>query len=366
MQNSAKAETVAVGADRDDFAADARKRRSYGLGIAYPKKHTRKSGKSPVRTTCHQFDEQGLLYKEPFIKAYRHELDSCRATALGALRRQAPGKDKNTDSAQDLCCSKSEQKHDRALSRWNKTSEQSLSCQHLASSKQLHSPPRFRFCPKTHEIVRNVSGFVDEAVRPCDEFYVDAFVDCLESLCVQNDETRDEALPKSENSPYIDRVFPTDVARRYSPDFIKHLLRHINLSRRGLAAALVYLDRAQALCGKSMTVCNENVNTLVLCACVIALRMTSLRGYSDDIIAMISGMKNARELRLSIAFFLGKLSWDGTIDRSDTVPYEIMLDRFRSLKTEPIHDQQLERIQIESRNRVLKLYYPPSIIDKRA
>lgn len=216
--------------------------------------------------------------------------------------------------------------------------------------------------PSSHEIVRKVSSRSPlDGGHPSDENFISAFTTALQMVCDENESLADEAYPREhEESEVIWKVFPVEVARRYSPDFINHVLSHLKLSRHSLAAALVYLDRAQKTSGHCMTVCNKNINQLVLCACVIACRVIERRGYSDEIVAMLAGMKDASALRCSVSFCLEKLGWDAVVTREEMKVYEKLLQKLCDKERKEGDIETFEASLINSRNRVLRLYYPPS------
>lgn len=218
--------------------------------------------------------------------------------------------------------------------------------------------------PVSHEIVRKVSSRSTlDGGSPSDENFIAAFIKSLQVVCESNDDMAGKAYPRGEEDPeIISQVFPDEVARRYSPDFITHVLSHLKLSRQSLAAALVYLDRAQKTSGDCMTVCNKNINQLVLCASVISCRVIERRGYSDEIVAMLSGMKNAAALRCSVAFCLEKLGWDAVVTQEETQVYEQLLQTMCDKDQRAYESEKFETSLICSRNRVLRLYYPPSFI----
>lgn len=225
--------------------------------------------------------------------------------------------------------------------------------------------------PIAHEVVRKVSSRSPlDGGAPAEDSYKFAFIQCLELVCEQNAAVQDEAYPlRGRNEAIVDLVFPVPVLRHYSPDFLRHILRHMQLSRRSLATALVYLDRAHAKKGSTMMLCNKNVNVLAFCALVIASRVVERRGYSDEILAMVSGMRDARSLRRSVAYFLKAIKYDARTRLSDTKPYEAQLERMCGSPPAPLitpehtNELMLNQEQIDSRNRVLKMYYPPTALD---
>lgn len=237
--------------------------------------------------------------------------------------------------------------------------------------------------PTLHEIVRKVSTRSPlDGGCPAEPEYVDAFIKCLQLVCDENDARSDESYPieKEEaispdsfetsstssqtgntDDALIEKVFPVSVARRYSPDFLHHLQDHLRLSRRSLAAALVYLDRAHKLAGPVLTVCNKNVNSLVLSALVVACRVLEQRGYSDEVVALAAGLPGAEDVRRSVAFLLDALAWDASLTMSETRPYELLLEKLGAdIRPQQAELPPLRADTIRARIRTLRMYYPPS------
>jgi hypothetical protein len=289
----------------------------------------------------------------PFIRPRRTSLDrahSSRVSALGAIRKDAVRAAAMEDSL--LWSSPLSPASGR------RPIEQS----DAAPASALPGSPA---PPSLHEPVRRVSSRPPlDGGSPCDGHVKSAFVHCLRLVCDENEACTADAYPRrGEADNLVLAVFPAEVARRYSPDFIAHVLSHMKLSRRGLAAALVYLDRAHSVTGAAMTVCNKNVNSLVLCALVIASRVIERGGCSDEVLAMLSGMPDAAAMRRAVAFCLDKLEWNASVTAADTGPYEDLLESLCAPGPADPTESELGHGQISSRNKALRRDYPPSAMD---
>jgi hypothetical protein len=281
-----------------------------------------------------------------------------RAAALGALRKEAVWKsalDEN-DAEGIIFAERDEQAHGKSMSCQLPLTPRFIAPHTRSASPSKDLPKSIPSMPLSHEVIRKISPRVIDPANNCDEAFVDAFIECLAMVCSENKDRENEAYPRTDDARKMFDLFPEEIARRFSPDFLRHVLGHMNLSRHSLCAALVYMDRAHALSGNAMVVCNKNVNVMAMSACIIALRMIEREGYSDDIIAMISGMKSAKAVRQTVAFCLSKIDGDAEVTQAETRPYEELLDRMCT--TPSVALKFVEHLQIVNRNRVLKLYYP--------
>lgn len=317
----------------------------------------------------------------PFIveaRASKNKSFASRESALGALR-----KDASPHAETSFSNGGSDSREESPLPAFLPLSRRAPILDRMERASHLSrpaSPPTSRpschrrgiaMSPIAHEVVRKVSTRSPlDGGAPSDEAFKSAFITCLELVCEQNADQEEHAYPRGAGEDkLVEAVFPIPISRHYSPDFLRHVLRHMQLSRRSLAAALVYLDRARARKGLRMMVCNKNVNVLALCCLVMASRVVERRGYSDEIMAMLSGMPDAQSLRRSIAFCLEQFDYDARMGLDDTGPYEAQLARMCG-GIEPPHiapehadELMLKQEQIDSRNKVLKMYYPRSSLD---
>lgn len=337
----------------------------------------------------------------PFIRERRLSAEkpahTSRAYALGAVRRNAskvPGHaspDRNSPQHED---SPVAARRGRSPPRyWTPPRPHTATSGALSQS----SPSTGSTDPMLHEIVRKVSSRSPlDGGAPADDLFMDAFIQCLQLVCDENEPRSDAAYPHdpaaveageeeegkeeddgntpdaastasssaadSDRNRLLSAVFPVSIARRYSPDFLRHMQRHMRLSRGSLAAALVYLDRAHKLAGASLTVCNKNVNTLVLAALIIASRVLEQRGYSDEIVAMAAGLGGAADVRRGVSFLLDALAWDAALADGATRPYERLLARLGEGEL-PEENVELPGPEaIRARCRTLRMYYPPSAL----
>jgi Cyclin, N-terminal domain len=291
---------------------------------------------------------------------------SSRASALGAARKNAAS---NASNAPTAASPRSPSPEDRR--RTPSPARRAAVPRHAPTHQQQPSSPAYSSGTMSHEIVRKVSSRSPlDGGAPADDAFLEAFIHSLQLVCDENETRADAAYPHPPHADptprdeLIDAVFPIAVARRYSPDFLRHMQRHMRLSRRSLAAALVYLDRAHRRAGPALTICNKNVNTLVLSACVVASRVHELRGYSDEIVALAAGLGGATDVRRAVAFLLEALDWDVAVAPAATRPYERLLARLcedGGIGRDSVAGGA-SREEVAARGRTLRMYYPPSAL----